>query len=97
MFIISMHNLKVPDQSTLVSPLISLISMQMYIKSWKTDGQMTLISAIVPMKCKKAMSVYIRSNGIEKMQIQILICYTKWNHCLNSNVMYNYLPRPIPQ
>ena len=46
---------------------------------------MTLISAIGPKKCKKAIPVYIRSNGIEKMQIQILICYTKWNQCLNSN------------
>ncbi len=54
---------------------------------WKTDGQMTLISAIGHKMCKKAMPVYIRSNGIEKMQIQFLICYTKVTQCWNSNVM----------
>ncbi len=61
--------------------------MQIYTKSWKTDGQMTLISAIGPKMCKKAIPIYIRSNGIEKMQFQILICYTKVNQCLNSNVI----------
>ena len=67
--------------------------MQIYIKSWKTDGQMTLLSATGPKKCKKAIPVYIRSNGIEKMQIQILICYTKWNQCLNSNDTESSLDR----
>ncbi len=61
--------------------------MQIYIKVQKTDGQMTLISAVGSQKCKKAMPVCIRLNGLENMQIQILICYTKWNQCLNSNVM----------
>ena len=81
-----MPDKKVPGQSTWVSPLISLIFMQIYIKIWETDGQMTLICAIGSKKCNKAMPVCIRSNYIEKMQIQILICYTKWNQCLNSNV-----------
>ena len=36
------------------------------------------------------MPVFIRSNGIEKMQIQILICYTKVNQSLNSNVTKTY-------
>ncbi len=64
--------------------------MQIYTKNWKTDGQMTLIGAIGPKMCKKAMPVYIRSHGIEKMQIQILICYTKVNQSLNSNVCIQY-------
>ncbi len=57
----------------------------------KTDGQLTLISAVGSKKCKKAMPVCIRLNGLEKMQIQILIYYTKWNQCLNSNDSFLFI------